>query len=524
MKTNDDLFTLIKSLTKSEKRYFKVFASKVQCDDTTGYLEVFDLLDGMEHYNDALVRSNLGQRILRHLPQTKHYLYRIILRALNQYHASASPEIQLNELIQGAQRLYDKGLYDQCEKLLQKGRKLAVKNDSRIHLLQISTLEYHLAMTVADANAAQTRLESVFNSLDGVTEGLSFRYRFWRRVAEANIMEIRSGNLKDEGYVAECGRLLHDPQLAEAEHSTDPVVKFYHLSIRARCLNAIGRHDEGYRLEKRTLAFVESEPSLRSNVPGCYLPALHNLCASAHNLRRFDQFDSYYAQLRDALEEVRATNPHYSDFPIRLLKMGALMARGNFIEAMEEGTGIEEMLTRGSDTLRTGLATHFTYLMAYGSLGMGEPAGALRWINAIMSDRSASSHLELHCCARILNLLAHYELGNLENLTSYIGSAIRFLTKRKRLHRFETIAIDLVRKLLDARDGEERHRVLMEIRERLLPLYESESDMQMRMNLDLLAWIDAQLEGKRLMEIVARNHTHACAIGICAHAIRTAAA
>ena len=49
-----DLFDLIKSLTKGEKKYFSQFAQRTSSDAGSNYLALFDTLSKMENYDEEV--------------------------------------------------------------------------------------------------------------------------------------------------------------------------------------------------------------------------------------------------------------------------------------------------------------------------------------------------------------------------------------------------------------------------------------------------------------------------------------
>jgi hypothetical protein len=114
MKENDDLFALVKALSKSEKRYFRLYAAKQHSKEDAVYLLLFDALEAMEEYDDAPLHAILREQQLHHLAQLKYYLYKTLLRALNLYHARFNIETRINELIQAFNILYEKQLYTQA--------------------------------------------------------------------------------------------------------------------------------------------------------------------------------------------------------------------------------------------------------------------------------------------------------------------------------------------------------------------------------------------------------------------------
>ena len=55
MKASGDLFTLIKSLTQTEKRYFKLFSSLQKGDKN--YVKLFDAIDRQKTYKHMLYKA-----------------------------------------------------------------------------------------------------------------------------------------------------------------------------------------------------------------------------------------------------------------------------------------------------------------------------------------------------------------------------------------------------------------------------------------------------------------------------------
>ncbi|MDQ3021512.1 MAG: hypothetical protein M3R36_13225 [Bacteroidota bacterium] len=84
MKVTDDLFQLIKSLTQSEKRFFKVYASLHHIKgDENKYFKLFNAIDKQKIYDEELIRKQFGnEKFLKQLFVVKNYLYHTILKSL----------------------------------------------------------------------------------------------------------------------------------------------------------------------------------------------------------------------------------------------------------------------------------------------------------------------------------------------------------------------------------------------------------------------------------------------------------
>src|SRR3982751_5620049 len=110
-RSTDPLFQLIKTLEKSEKRNFKLYATRNSSSDELKSVQLFDALDKMEEYDEAsLLRKNESIR-KQQLSNLKAHLYKQILSSLRLINDEANIDIQLNEQMDYARILYNKGLY-----------------------------------------------------------------------------------------------------------------------------------------------------------------------------------------------------------------------------------------------------------------------------------------------------------------------------------------------------------------------------------------------------------------------------
>ena len=53
--SKDSLYVLIKSLSKSEKRQFKLYVGRLDGNADSKYLQLFNLLDKMSNYDESII-------------------------------------------------------------------------------------------------------------------------------------------------------------------------------------------------------------------------------------------------------------------------------------------------------------------------------------------------------------------------------------------------------------------------------------------------------------------------------------
>src|SRR6476619_5587614 len=104
-KSQEPVFQLIKSLTRTEKRHFRLFTNRPGASENLKFLLLFDALDALETSDDAAVMAQVPSLKRVQLANLKANLYRQILASLRVYHAGQNPDIQLHEQLDYAREL-----------------------------------------------------------------------------------------------------------------------------------------------------------------------------------------------------------------------------------------------------------------------------------------------------------------------------------------------------------------------------------------------------------------------------------
>lgn len=55
----DDVFALVKSLSKAEKRSLRLFVERIQDSDSLAYMQLFDILDKQKVLDEPFIKSKL---------------------------------------------------------------------------------------------------------------------------------------------------------------------------------------------------------------------------------------------------------------------------------------------------------------------------------------------------------------------------------------------------------------------------------------------------------------------------------
>ena len=137
----DTLFQLVHSLEKAEKRNFKLYIKRSSSNEDLKIIELFDALDKLDEYDEAVLLKKLTSIKKPQLSNTKVHLYKQLLASLRLLKSTDSIDMQLNEQLDYARILYNKGLYQQSLKILEKAKETAKEHYKYNFLTQVISWE-----------------------------------------------------------------------------------------------------------------------------------------------------------------------------------------------------------------------------------------------------------------------------------------------------------------------------------------------------------------------------------------------
>src|SRR6478735_7104502 len=186
-RSTDALFQLIKSLEKSEKRNFKLYVKRNSGGEDLKIVQLFDALDKMDEYDEeALLRKNRSIS-KQQLSNIKAHLYRKILTSLRLIKDTDNVDIQLHEQMDHARILYNKGLYHQSLRMLDRMKEFARSHNQLTYLQQVLFFEkkietLHITRSMQDRADKLTAQSNEVNSrlvLVTVLSNLSLQLYSW---------------------------------------------------------------------------------------------------------------------------------------------------------------------------------------------------------------------------------------------------------------------------------------------------------------------------------------------------------
>ena len=125
------------------------------------------------------------------------------------------------------------------------------------------------------------------------------------------------------------------------------------------------------------------------------------------------------------------------------------------------------------------------------------------WLNRIFTSEQVDIREDIHSFARILNLISHYELGNMDVIDYYIRSTYRFMLKKDDLYRFQKAILSFLRKLAEEFEEKDLIPEFEKLRDKLIPLQESAFEKRAFIYFDIISWLESKIQSKRVQDLIA---------------------
>ena len=503
---SDKLFRLIRALSPSEKRYFRLFmGQKAEGEGKYQYQQLFEAIAEMEAFDEAALK----QKIYKNQPpegkkysELKAYLYDLVLKCLQSFDEQRSVEYRLNHLLQSVAVLYKRGHYDDCRDLLHKAAKLARQYESFAHLLEVIRWEKQLAYTRMDVDFLHKQLEQLQFEEDRALELLRNAVDY--RKAFFQVYTTIKREAQHRGY----DRLTLLQGIVNQESFEDPDRAESHKArvIYYRTLNlyyyATLEYEQFYESGKKLIDLLESQPHfLRENISD-YIAALSNLILSCGMLQRYDEVHTALAKLR-SLSPITEDDRRKIHRQYYTNKFALCSYTGEFAEAkLEMDRCLQEAAGFNSHDYET---ASFYFQFCTICLGCGDYNRALQYLNEWHNQPRSVDREDLQSLARILALILHFEMGNTVLLDSLLRSATRFLQKKNRLYDLERRFIHFMSELIRQPGTREQQQVFRKMKLELQELVHLPGAKTVLQTFDLEAWLDAKINGQTFAATVAQK-------------------
>jgi len=501
MRYSDDLFQLIKSLSKNEKRYFKLRASVQQGEKN--YLKLFDAIAAQEEYDEpAIIELFRGEKLVRQFNVAKHYLYRQILRALRVYHTLDS---DLHEMVSTIGLLARKGLTKQAIKTAEKAIELATEQEDFALLLEAIAWRGRITSEGTESYDAidqyRRRKLRVLDQMRNLTE--------YESLLDTVALAFRDGPPRTPDALDAMAHCMQHPLMASEERALSRKARILYRWCQSSYHYGMGSYRASLEHLDGMIELFTECPVFIHNHPVKFVIILNDRLLLASHLDDEKEFEASVGQLR-ATADMLLESRIIKGFPLQsqifqslyLNLLAHFVGSGEFHRCMEITEAIEEGLRRYEEYIGPDTRIKFLSNLAQVWFGLGDLRRALEYNNMVLQEPDPMRGRGTWHAARLVDLIIHYELGHHELLEHRVRAAGRYFRSRGEEHQVETALLECFRRLVRASGRQEELASLTRLRDRLTPLLHDPLERNAFTYFHYLPWIESRIDGRSFAEHV----------------------
>ena len=497
------LFRLVKSLSKSEKRQFKLYVNRLESNADTKFIALFNLLDKMTVYDEQkIANSKIVKR--EQLSNMKSHLYKQILISLRLSISSANKRLQLREQLDYVYILYNKGLYEQSLQMLQRVKVQAVNFDDRetefqaiefekaIQTQYLSKTSFDYVSRLAAQSiqiASQNKLTAKLSSLSLLLYAKNVHYGYVK-----NDKEFKEITKFFESHIEEIN--FENARFSES---------FWYY--KSYLLYSILIQDllSAYKFANKLVELFYMSPDMIHLHPVFFIRSHQHLFEILYLLKYMSKFKKSLHRFEITLSQQSFPRNHNISPYIFMgrynNKINFHFLEGSFDEAIPLISEVLNGVDQHSDQLDQHHIMILYYKIACIYFGAGNFQKCIKYLQFIIYDKSLRVHQDLMCFSRVLNVVAHYDAGLDYELETQVKQTYKFLLKMDELQAVQKELIRFMRSLTYIYPNELKQ-AFRQLHQSLKRFENDPYEKRSFLYLDILSWLESKIENRSIGEVI----------------------
>ncbi|MBV9987599.1 MAG: hypothetical protein JO301_07965, partial [Chitinophagaceae bacterium] len=322
---------------------------------------------------------------------------------------------------------------------------------------------------------------------------------------------IRHGHARNAADTAEVDAILGHEAVTDAADAKGFYERLY--LYQCYCWHAFITQNllMYYRYCQKWVALFDIEPKMVGIETAHYIKGLHNLVSAHFDLRNYQKFNETIGVFEAFMEtpEVQQNKNNLIQTFIYLntARLNKHFLEGSFTKGLELVPYIEEKLTEYELYLDRHRVLVFYYKIASLYFGSGDFGRSIDYLNKIINWK-VDLRTDLQCYARLLHLIAHYELGNFELMEYLLKSVYRFMYKMQNLSTVEEEIFRFLRRSFKVSPKQMKPQ-FEALLASLLPLEKNRLESRAFMYLDIISWLESKIHNQPVQQIIRQKYLEA---------------
>ncbi len=510
--SNRDLYDLVKSLSKSEKRFLKLTAAASELNPNL--ISLFNTIELSSEYKEDFFTKISKTETSQIKSQSSESLYNFILKCLRSFHAESSSSIIIKDEITNILNLFDKAQYKQCRKILNKQKQEAYRFERFHFILELIGLEKLLISIETQFNIKNNTIEDLVKEEQDVIEKAKNLGTYTLLYSKINLNTRQKNKAKTEQDLKNINSFLNSPLLKNDKlvKSTKALIIYHHCRsiLFCRCQDNQSREEECQLL----LNIMDSHKELIEEMPNRYLTTLNNLINIAYEERKYKTCELRIKQLEDKINlKAFAT----TDLQLKIItsilnaKLTINTNSGKLKESLENVSDIEKALVEYKGKINKEEELVFYYNIAVMNTYFGNYQKAHDYITLILNEGNNLLREDLQSFARIINIGLHYELNNFKQLGYIISTIKNYYKNQISYFKTEKLILSYFEKLseLKIKNKQNEKEIFVSFKKDLQEVMKDVHEKNVSFYFDIEEYIDSKITNTPVDKLMQKKYAKA---------------
>ena len=507
-KSTDDLFLLIKSLTKSEKGYFRKYSNKYSSKQNA-YLKIFDAIEkqtrNQDEYNEEAIKKYfIKENFSKQFSVAKDYLYKLILKSLTQSYSGNPVKSNLLDMMNSIEVLYNRCFFEQTSKLIKKSKSLAYDTENFLILYELLQWEKNILQeTVGDEIII--KCDEIYQEEKACIELFAESSKIKNIYTKVTSIILTNGFLREKKDILLMKKLVSDPIMKDINILKSFQAKTFYHDILGVYYSSNRDFKNYYSNILQNIKLYEDNPDKIKKHSLDYVITLFNTLSGALYLYKLNDFKQISKKFRNAPQKYKLkSNAYVEQMFIYAYKFDLMYF--NILGEYDEGLKFLKQVQHKIDASYPGIdmrEIYFIYyqisLLCFGNENYSE---ANKWLNKILNNKEPEQRKEIYLAAKLLNLIIHYELQNFEYLDYLVKSTYHYLRRKKNKFKFEKLIIQFITEIPKKINQKELLELFNEYKFKLSKIKQDPFEEIGLSSFDYISWLESKINGKKYSDII----------------------
>jgi hypothetical protein len=504
MAKTSSLALLIKSLTKAEKRYFKLYSS-VQ-EGSKNYITLFNIFDKLKDMDELKVEFQ------KKMPGasfeiTSKYLYELLMDSLVHLKNKDNDEVvRMNHTLSMVKILFEKSLYNEVFSELAKLKKFAIKKGNNLMLLNASIIEMDYIKQINFLEVTENDLIQHQMKIGALIKSVSHAHQHSSLYALLKHRMIYRGSVRTIRQKQE----LNDLVVSEMSLMSHPSANFFeasktHLLFQSTYCLIVGDYKSALSAFYELNQLFEDNTDIWKDSVIDYLSCLEGILNSLHTIKRYHEIDHYLEKVKKLDDGTIYFNTlKYS--LIFIYKAAACIFKGQYTEALALIKEYDEILFKRAHLLSFNKQAELYLNISLIHFENKDLSLTVKYLNKVLLDNSIYYKLPEYKTLRLIRLLAQYELGNHEFIKYEISFFKRYMSAKDKTYKLEKLLFKFLQNTYQHLSLKSRMAIWEKTQLDFEKLRSDKFEIQILKIFDFATWVEAKLFKKSFTTLIKEHN------------------